>query len=125
MAYLTQTIPMDTITTASTGGQIASTIDLRQWDSFCLMFRNLSTVPLTDCRLQLAVGNSESITASVGIYIAANTGTIPVPSALGATSVTLTSAIFNCYRTARIFAHASTTITAGNFELIIGGQRRY
>jgi len=125
MAYLSNKYPSNAITTA-TSIVLVGPIDVTHWDSFCMQFVNKNTaIGFLNFELQATVHRIGSSTSTVDQFVEINTGTIPTPSALGATAVHLTSAIFNCYRTIRIIGHTSSTASAGSFDLLIGGHRRY
>ncbi len=125
MRYSKEWYESDTLTSAS-GTVVIGPVNIEQYDRFCLTFKNLATAA--------AVVQTDLATVTMGStptlnWVSANTAIIATPSALGASSVTMTSAINNAYRWIRFTCHitacASLISTGSVLQVGIAGHQRY
>lgn len=98
-------------------------VDISHYDKFCIMFQNRHTaINFLNLHVQAAMDTSAVDIAPNWVQI--NTGTLPQPSALGATASVLTSAVDNAYKYIRVLAAMSATAGLNTLRIQIGGFMR-
>jgi len=125
MGYESVTRHSVNTTTSESDSLIAGPINIEHFDKFCLEYKNSATVAMVEVRVELAVNLFNTATHSAPVWVAANSTTIPNPSALGASATVQTSAIENVYRWLRVIGRSVNATTAGDFTLTVAGHKRF
>lgn len=114
-----QTLP------TATNSVLIGPVDIRNLDKFSICFQNSGTNnAFIDMVVQVAHDPTGTAADTAPNWVGVNTATILVPSALGSTAVTITSAIDNAWSWLRVLGRVANSATASNLTINIGGFTR-
>ena len=109
------------VTTAS-GTLVIKPIDISFFDKFSITYKNEMSAGMKSMNVEVAtepVGSASQLN-----YYKMSTAIIPMPSALGDSSVVITSAINNAWKWLRIYCHTTATnSTLHKLNVSITGKR--
>lgn len=126
MSYRSKKYISNAPTNSSTVSVITKPIDVSGWDKFSMQILNQNTaIACLDLQVQGTLHETYiSATNSANQWVEVPTSILAVNQTLGATAVTMTTAVNNAYRYLRVLASTDSTATAGSFQVIVGGHWR-
>lgn len=124
--YVKHTLLNNAATVTSTGTVLIGPVDIRDFDRFSLIYRNLHTaIGFLHMAVEVAADPSASAADTPPTWVAPLTTTLEVPSALGATATRLSSLVNNTYGWLRVVGYTSQTAAAFKFEVTVQGMMRF
>jgi len=112
--------------TTATASLILGPIDIRGFDKFSVYFQNnLTAIAFLDMKVQVAADPSGTAANLAPNWVNLSTATLEVPSALGATSVAISSRVDNVHGFMRILGHVCQTAGLQVFRVSVSGFQRY
>jgi len=123
MSYRTLIVPGEAVVT--TNAVLTKVINVEMFDYFSVQFQNdHSLITFLNITCEAALNSTGSPASLAPNFVALNTVTLPVPSALANSAGVITSAVKNCFKYLRFLGHACQTMSFGKFKVTVAGHHR-
>ncbi len=124
--YISHTKLNQAVTTTASTSVLVGPIDIRNMDKFSVIYQNNDTaINFIRMSAQVAANPEGTAAYTPPNWVALTTATLEVPSALGATSVAVSSRVDNAWAFIRILGGTSSTAPVGTLQVTVTGFQRF